>query len=102
MERIAMRGPCTLRKRDVTRAIQAVIAAGIEGRIEDRAQRQDILAAAGAPYSSPQGPGGGDNGKFSPPKFRPPPCTNAPISINITRTDPIPWRQALRPSADRR
>ena len=30
MERIAMRGPCTLRKRDVTRAIQAVIAAGIE------------------------------------------------------------------------
>jgi hypothetical protein len=34
MERIAMRGPCTFRKRDVTRAIQAVIAAGIEGRVE--------------------------------------------------------------------
>ena len=30
MERIAMRGPCTFRKRDVTRAIQAVIAAGIQ------------------------------------------------------------------------
>ena len=29
-----MRGPCTFRKRDVTRAIQAVIAAGIEGRVE--------------------------------------------------------------------
>jgi len=29
-----MRGPCTFRKRDVTRAIQAVVAAGVEGRVE--------------------------------------------------------------------
>src|SRR5262245_11314544 len=34
MEKIAMRGPCTFRKRDVTRAIQAVVAAGVEGRVE--------------------------------------------------------------------
>src|SRR5262245_53809837 len=34
MEKIAMRGPCTFRKRDVTRAIQAVMAAGVEGRVE--------------------------------------------------------------------
>ena len=34
MEKIAMRGPCTFRKRDVTRAIQAVMATGVEGRVE--------------------------------------------------------------------
>src|SRR5262245_32935701 len=34
MEKIAMRGPCTFGKRDVTRAIQAVVAAGVEGRVE--------------------------------------------------------------------
>jgi hypothetical protein len=34
MENIGMRGPWTFRKRDVTRAIQAVVASGIEGRVE--------------------------------------------------------------------
>jgi hypothetical protein len=29
-----MRGPCTFRKRDIARAIQAVVASGTEGRVE--------------------------------------------------------------------
>ena len=82
-----MRGPCTLRKRDVTRAIQAVIAAGIEGRIEDT-QRQDILAAAGAPYRLHKDRAGGTTENFRRPNSDRPRARTRP-SVS---TSPAPIR----------